>query len=173
MKSILQPVGKYPNVQNVNDVNLWKFSDHIPNDMEIKHMWAETLALLVKLAMNNHIFMYGNDIIIQKNESSIGVRLTGVLAELFMLIWCGELKEKLSHAGIVNKVLNRFVDDLTMIQQIIPEGMRLINGKIIFKEDKVDEDKLVPGDKRTMKIIKEIADSIDDDITVTFDTPSN
>lgn len=60
-----------------------------------------------------------------------------------------------------------------MIQQIIPEGMRLINGKIIFKEDKVDEDKLVPGDKRTMKIIKEIADSIDDDITVTFDTPSN
>ena len=59
-----------------------------------------------------------------------------MLAELFMmLIWCGELKEKLSHAGIVNKVLNRFVDDLTMIQQIIPEGMRLINGKIIFKED--------------------------------------
>ena len=97
-----------------------------------------------------------------------------MLAEVFMtLIWCGELKKKLSHAGIVNKVLNRFVDDLTMIQQIIPEGMRLINGKIIFKEDKVDEDKLVPGDKRTMMIIKEIADSIDDDITVTFDTPSN
>ena len=97
-----------------------------------------------------------------------------MLAEVFMtLIWCGELKEKLSHAGIVNKVLNRFVDDITMIQQIIPEGIRLINGKIISKEDKVDEDKLVPGDKRTMMIIKEIADSIDDDITVTFDMPSN
>ena len=51
--------------------------------------------------------------------------------------------------------------------------MRLINGKLILKEDKVDEDRQIPGDTRTMMIIKEIADSLDDDITVTFDTPSN
>ena len=104
---------KKPKDVNVTDVDLWQFADHTPNDIEIKHMWAETLALLVKLSMNNHIFMYGNEIIIQKNKGSIGVRLTGVLAELFMLIWCGELKEKLSHTGIVNRVLNRFVDDIT------------------------------------------------------------
>ena len=58
---------KKPKDVNVTDVDLWQFADHTPNDIEIKHMWAETLASLVKLAMNNHIFMYGHEIIIQKN----------------------------------------------------------------------------------------------------------
>ena len=164
---------KPKNSSNAKYVDLWEYPDHTPTSEEIKCMWAETLALLVKLAMDNHIIRYGNDFIIQKDEGSIGVRLTGILAEIVMLIWCKLLKEKLSTAGIVNSVLNRFVDDITTIQQVIPEGMKLVNGKLQFCQIKLEEDKAIPGDVRTMKVIKEIADTIDEDITVTYDTPSN
>ena len=159
-------------VKGESQEDLWKFSDHNPTSSQIKSMWAEAVAILVRMAMNNHIFIFGNEIRIQSGDGSIGVRLTGILAELIMLIWCKLLKNKLSNAGIVNELLSRFVDDITMVQEIIPEGMRLQDDKLVMNVNKISEDSNIPGDIRTMNIIKEIADGIDSDIEVTFDTQS-
>ena len=123
--------------------------------------------------MNYHVFIFNGSFYLQEDGGSIGVRLTGLLAEVMMILWCKSLKEKRSLAGIKGELLPRFVDDITILPTVIPSGMRLVDNKLEFSPDLVDTDNNVNGDERTMIIIQEIANSITDDIQVTFDVPSN
>ena len=51
--------------------------------------------------------------------------------------------------------------------------MRLVNSILSLHANLVKEDDKVEGDKRTMNIIQDIANSIHENIQVTFDVPSN
>ena len=49
-------------------------------------MWTETVVTGVKLVMSNHVYKFDNELRIQTDKGSIGLKLTGVLAEIKMLI---------------------------------------------------------------------------------------
>ena len=70
-------------------------------------------------------------------------------------------------------MLPRFVDDITMLPTVIPPGFKFENDELVFREEHVYEDINVKGDKRTMDIIQIIANSIEENIQVTYDVPSN
>ena len=123
-------------------------------------MFAEALAIVVHMIMNNHVYVFDDEIILQQNEGSIGLRITGLLAEIVMILWCKTFSEKLKELKIENDLLPRFVDDITLAPTIIPEGTRLIDGKLTHMENLVETDKHIPGDKRTMDIIQEVANNI-------------
>ena len=123
--------------------------------------------------MNNHIYEFDGKILLQKDEGSIGMRLTGILAEIIMINWCDKLSKKLKSVGIKNDLLPRFVDDITMLPTVIPPGFKFENDELVFREEHVYEDINVKGDKRTMDIIQIIANSIEENIQVTYDVPSN
>ena len=61
--------------------------------------------------MDNHVFIFGDKIYLQSNEGSTGVRLTGILAEIIMILCCDDLSRKLERVGIKNSILPRFVDE--------------------------------------------------------------
>ena len=103
----------------------------------------------------------------------MGAKFTGVAAKIYMLLWCVKLSKRLKDINLVNKMLNRMVDDITMMPKIIEPGTRYVNNKLIVHNDKIEEDKSIPDDIRTMKIIQIIANNIDPTIKVTFDVPSN
>ena len=65
------------------------------------------------------------------------------------------------------------VDDGNQICSTLPLGSRLVNGKVKILEDKIEEDKNIPGDLRTAKIITDIGNSVCDFIVLTVDTPSS
>ena len=67
----------------------------------------------------------------------------------------------------------RYVDDITLCPEVVPPGWKLEGKELRFFEDKQEEDENVESDKRTMDIIKEIADGICNNIQVTYDIPSN
>ena len=52
-------------------------------------------------------------------------------------------------------------------------GSRLVNEKVRICEDKIEEDKNIPGDIRTAKIITEIGNSVCNFIVLTVDTLSS
>ena len=89
-----------------------------------------------------------------------------------MLVWCLKLKNKLSHLRIENRMQPRMVDDITLLPCILKPGSRFENNQIVIHGDKVEEDKMIPSDVRTMNIIKQVANSIDKHIQVTYDVPS-
>ena len=74
--------------------------------------------------------------------------------------------------NIANEFLERYVDDITVILAIIRPGTRYIEGKLEICENEVESEQQKNDDERTMLVIKDIADSIDENIVVTYDVPS-
>ena len=70
--------------KNINE--LWDDPIKQPTDAKLKQMWTETVVTGVKLVMSNHVYKFDNELRIQTDKGSIGLKLTGVLAEIKMLI---------------------------------------------------------------------------------------
>ena len=136
-------------------------------------MIVEAVSVAIKLIMNNHIYVFDGKVLLQEDEGSIGMRLTGILAEIVMIFWCKKLAEKLENLGVKNELLPRYVDDITMLPTVIQPGMRFENDKLELNEKYVTEDEKVNDDKRTMDVIEKVANSICVNIQVTYDVPSN
>ena len=66
----------------------------------------------------------------------------------------------------------RYVDDSNSAQEELPLGSRWEEGKVVIREELMEEDRQVPGDLRTARVICDAANSIDDMIKMVFDCPS-
>ena len=80
---------------------------------------------------------------------------------------------KMTNLGIENDMNERFVDDITLIPTVTEIGLKFDGTILAFSEEQKVIDSSIPSDKRTMNLIKTIADSIDENITVSYDIPSN
>ena len=158
--------------QSTHKYELWNFPDVMPAKHVVKKLFAESLAIACKQIMNNHVYEFANNIHVQQNEGSIGVMFTGIVAEIKMLKWCIEFKTKLKDLKIKNYLQPRLVDDITLLPEVIKPGMRFENDTLVYHKDKEDEDNLMADDIRTMKIIQTVANTIDENISVSFDVPS-
>ena len=124
-------------------------------------MYAEALALSVKVAMESNVYMFDNQIRVQSDGGGIGVQLTGVLAEIKMIKWCKKFYEKLCELKLENDLLERFVDDITVCPTIIPPGWKYKEGEMMFIESEIEKDEETPEDARTMNVIQSVANKID------------
>ena len=66
----------------------------------------------------------------------------------------------------------KYVDDFYSAQEVLPLGSRWDEGKVVVREELVEEDRQVPGDLRTARVICGAANTIDDMIKMVFDCPS-
>ena len=69
-------------------------------------------------------------------------------------------------------MLLRYVDDANAVAEEKPLGARLEKGKVKIKQDKVEEDRQVPGDVRTARLVQEVANNICEFIKMEIDCPS-
>ena len=52
--------------------------------------------------------------------------------------------------------MKRFVDDVNLAAQEIPLGARCEDGRLVIKQEEIEGDMLIPGDRRTMEIVRDI-----------------
>ena len=65
-----------------------------------------------------------------------------------------------------------YVDDNNAVMEELPPGTRLVDGKFVVKEEMIEADKLVKGDRRTAELAKDLANTICPFLQVTVDFPS-
>ena len=67
-----------------------------------------------------------------------------------------------------------YVDDTALVSTSIERGWRYdkCEGKMVWSQDCADEDVDVASDVITAKFMVDVANSLDDDIKMTFDCPS-
>ena len=130
--------------------------------------------------MENHIYSFAGEFRKQSKGGAIGNVLTGSLGAFCMVIWSRGFKKNLDYAMTEITTFKQFlikiyVDDGNQICTTLPLGLgsRLINGKVRILEDKIEEDRNIPGDIRTANIITEIGNSVCNFIVLTVDTPSS
>ena len=71
--------------------------------------------------------------------------------------WCGDFFEKLKKSQITPKVNKLNVDDKTLVCCVVlspvPLGARFRNDRIEIVEKEIENDRTIPGDLRTAKIL--------------------
>ena len=101
------------------------------------------------------------------------IEVVAEIAKIFMKWLDRQLKQKMEAVGIVNKLYERYVDDINKYVKETAVGARYIEGQLICTEESRREDENKPADLRTFQVIKQIGDSIHTSIEVEIDVPSN
>ncbi|PFX15321.1 Transposon Ty3-G Gag-Pol polyprotein [Stylophora pistillata] len=143
-----------------------------PDERAKRIMLKEALRVVLTVIMKNHVFTFDNEIRKQIRGGPIGLKLTGVLAQIFMIWWDEKFATRLNELAIVMKMNKRYVDDINMAVQATPVGMRYKDGKTHMDERSVAEDQGISDDERTMTLIKQIGNDIHPSIQLEIDYPS-
>ena len=79
--------------------------------------------------------------IVQSKGGGIGVTLTQILSEIKMIMWSRKFSTKLEKLQIVNHLLERFVDNISVLPEVIPIGCKYNKEKdeLEFGENIVEE----------------------------------
>ena len=144
--------------------SLFMLPERSPTVLQRRKMIGLALEVGIKAVMQGHMYQLDGKIHLQSEGGPIGLELSGALARVIMLIWDRELLQKLNRAAADTTwdlyTYLRYVDDGNCVAEEAPLGMRFERGKFIVKQDLIEEDKLVPGDKRTAELVAKVANSI-------------
>ena len=151
----------------------WKNPDKMPDDTSKRKMLKEALKIALKVVMESHVYIFDNDIQLQRKGGPIGLDLTGTLAQIFMLLWDRELRTKFKDLEIECSMYKRYVDDINMVISATPPGMRYKDKKLYLRRNAICEDQAISADKRTMLLIQDIGNDIHPSIQLEVDFPSN
>ena len=116
--------------------------------------------MLVKEVMKNHCFKFEGRLYRQEKGGSIGLDLTGVIAEIYMSWWDRELLILLREDGICVLFYKRYVDDSNMV----------LNDEASENREDLPEE---PREKWIMERVREKANSIHNNIKATIDYGGN
>jgi hypothetical protein len=158
------------------ECNSWISPVREPTAAELRLMLSIIVGHAVREVMNNHVYQTGGVIRQQTSGGgAIGLRITGEVARIIMLIFDKLLRSKLSNLGIIDLIYARYVDDANSMYKAIQPGFRYdpVRNSLVLETEKVEEDCLVEADKRTFNIIQSVANSIWPEIQWTVDVPSN
>ena len=107
------------------------------------------------------------------DNPTIALELAGNIAQVFM-IWCDRaFKSRLSHSGFLVRLSKCYVDDINLAADEVHLSTRYEKGKLVVKEEAVDEDSLITSNKKTMEVVRKTGNSIHLLIQLEVYYPSN
>jgi len=119
-------------------------------------MFCLAIEILIKKTMTNHDFVFDNKILRQNEGGSIGLSLTGDVANIYMSHWDKIFRSRLLDVGIELIIQKRYVDDINIIA-----------------EEKTEESDNGKYDETIMKKVQLEANAIHPSIKTTIDYCSN
>ena len=133
----------------------WVYKNTTPSENEKKKMFCMAVRIMIEKTMSLHDYVFNGDIIRQKGGGSIGLDLTGVVADIYMDHWDAEYVKILERNNIKTKLYKRYKDDINLVLDTNING----NNK-------------PEREATTLEVIMEKANSIHPSIKVTGDIPS-
>ena len=144
-----------------------------PTPDQKKKMVSLALKGFILASLKNHTFSFNNKIYLQTSGGAIGDRLVGVLGDILGSYWSRDFLDKLEESNIFPEIAKLYVDDETIVTEPVPLGARYTDGRVEIIEEEIENDRSIPGDLRTARILKDVGNSICPFIKVTVDCGSN
>ena len=135
-------------------------------------MFVEAMRVVLKALLETHVYEFAGEMRRQTKGGPIGMELTGVVAQVFMVWWDKQFIQKLDQINIKLKLHERYVDDSNLATKQTEKGARYDGTQIIITEETRNQDEGIPDDERTMKFLQSVANSIHPSIRMTIDYPS-
>ena len=142
------------------------------SDDEVRLLLGYACAESTKIVMSNHFYTIGGALKRQLDGGSTGMDLTVEIASLCMLIFDISFNEKCATLNVNIALYKRFVDDIDEVLHEITEGWfyDIASDKMVFDLEHPYSD--LKGDQRTLSILCDIANQINQNIQFTFECPS-
>jgi len=161
-------------VQRNDNNTKWKKPRKKPDTPALrKQLLGWGMEIAVRTIMRNHIYQYHGEHRRQTRGGGIGVELTGAIAKCVMAEWSKSFCLLAGRLGIKLEMYKCYVDDENTIMRSLPMGTRFEDGELVIKNEEIDADRQKPDDERNMKVLKDVADSVEPMIKTTVDFPSN
>ena len=100
------------------------------------------------------------------------MKLTGVLAQVFMKWWDKTFLKRLEQQHIETFMYKRYVDDINIVVKSLSADTTYNDGRIVTMQNH-DNNRTEPKDKHTMETLQQIANDIHPSIQLEIDVPSN
>ena len=142
-----------------------------PTKSEERKLLGKATEVMIRTGMENHVYRFHNKLRIQKTGGPIGLALTGEVADCYILNWDKKFLTKLETLGMVPLVYTRLKDDILIAIEALEKGTKYVEGHLIIDDIKKLEDEDETDTKVTMKVLKDVAESIDSMLKFTIDTP--
>jgi hypothetical protein len=143
-----------------------------PTEAEARRMTALAVKIAIKEVMRNNVYVFNKKTRRQKEGGPIGVELTGGVSRVVMGRWDRLFKMMMKEAKMIMWMFQRYVDDMNQVV-MTERNKKMVNGKIVMKnEEEVENEKEVPDDEVTMKLVREIADEVMEMIKTEEDFPT-
>ena len=146
----------------------------MPGEKEKRSLLGLALGKGVEKVLSNHYYTFDNQIYKQSNGGSIGSELTGEVSRVYMLRWDRKLMKKLDKLGWEVILYKRYVDDILVAVRGVQPGVRFDAQKSQLEvvEAEIEGNLVIPEDQRTIRVLNQVANTIDVDIKLTIDCPS-
>ena len=132
-------------------------------------MLTEAVRIVLLFIMLNHIYMYDDKIKLQTQGGPIGLQLTGILAQLFMIWWDKQIQTTMKQLGLELRMYKSYVDDINMVMKATKPGLRFDGTELVSSETTIGEDQELETDERDMRLFRSIGNSINHSIEMEVD----
>ena len=133
---------------------LW-VSGRKPTSCQQRQMLVESLRVALGLVMKNHMYEFDGSIRKQMKGGSIGLELTGTIAQIFMMWYDKKIIEGLEAVGMKPLMYKRYVDDINVA---LPRPMNVTEG--------------MEDDEAAMYILQQVGNGIHRSIQLEIEYPS-
>ena len=123
--------------------------------------------------MENVCYLFNGQVKQQEEGLATGEDAARAMARVVMLDWDMEVVKLAAVNQLKLYLHSRYVDDTADAGKALAPGLRWEEGKMIMKPELVEEDLSLPGDLRTMREFVKMGSSINPDVQLTGDCPSN
>ena len=137
----------------------WIFSGEVPEVDVVRNMFCIAGGVMVKKTMELHDFAIDGKIFRQKKGGSIGLDLTGVVSDIFMIVWDRILLNVMTENSINAIVYGRYKDDVNFVLDVGGEEGETEIG--------------IERDRRVMEIVENLANGVHQSIKVEVDCGYN
>ena len=154
--------------------SIWNGPSRDANKDEIRLMLAVAVAKDVYNVMSSHLFRFKGDSFKQEEGGSIGSELTCIVAKVRMILWTRKMKNRCLGLGLVMLCSPVYVDDSLFAMQSVGKGIRLSEdgASLVFSERGLEVDRELSEDVVAGNLLVSIANGIEDDIIMSFDSPA-
>ena len=136
-------------------------------------MLACAVSVDVAVVMKNHTYQFRGKNYVQDEGGSIGSELTGEIAKSRMIVLLRHLVRKCVDLRLEMKISASFVDDVMIAMRGVQRGTRMNeSGNLEVTPTGIDEDRNVHVDVLSAQLVVNIVNSLESDISMTFDAPS-
>ena len=147
----------------------WKPASEQPDKVATRRMLTEALRVVLTFIMKNHVYKFDGTVRKQAKGGAIGLQLTGVLAQIFMVWWDREFKARVERLGIPLYMYKRYVDDI--IVGTVEPGAKIAGGMLTVHKESKAQDSHRNKDEMCKELLKEVGNRIHKSIQIEVDYP--